>query len=288
MTYAVLGVTGNTGRVVAETLLDAGRAVRVVVRERSKAAAFEARGADVAVADLQDKAALTRAFTGVDGAYALIPPSFAPEFSAYQHATADVIRQAAKDSNLAHLVLLSSIGAQHAAGNGPIAGIHYAEQHLSNLPSTRFSFLRAAYFMENFSTSLGLLDQGILPSFLPAAFEFNMVAARDIGAAAASLLLEGTAKTQVIDIAGQRASFGKAADILSRLVGKPIAVREAPLDAVVPTMKSFGMPTELAGLYRELFEGMLSGHVAYESGFRRAQAPTTLDTVLAKLLGLND
>lgn len=284
MAYAVLGVTGNTGRVVAETLLSQGHAVRVVVRDGGKASAFEAKGAEVAVANLSDVGALTKAFEGVEGAYALIPPSFAPEFRAYQHASADALRQAAQDSKLPHMVLLSSIGAQHPSGTGPIAGLHYAEQHLGNLTSTRFTFLRAAYFMENFATALGALPNGILPSFIPADFEFDMVATKDIGNAAAALLLERHVGNQVVDIAGQRGSFATAAQIFSRLLNKPISVAETPLDAVVPTFKSFGMPDELAGLYREMFEAMLSRQLSFESGFRRAPAPTPLEEVLAKLL----
>lgn len=284
MTYAVLGVTGNTGKVVAETLLGQGHAVRVVVRDRAKAAAFEAKGAEVAVADVLDARALTQAFKGVDGAYALIPPSFNPEFVAYQHAAADALRDAAKDAELRHLVLLSSVGAQHPYGTGPIAGLHYAEQHLGSLQSTRFSFLRAAYFMENFKASLGMLDSGILPSFLPAQFELEMVATKDIGAAAAELLQKGTSRNQIVDITGERRSFAHAAESLSRILGKTITVSEAPLDAVVPTFKSFGMPDELAGLYREMYEGVLSGHIAFEPGFPRAPAPTTLETVLKQLV----
>jgi uncharacterized protein YbjT (DUF2867 family) len=284
MTYAVLGVSGNTGRSVADALLDQGHAVRVVVRDRAKAQRFEALGAEVAVADLMNATTLAEAFRGVDGAYALIPSSFTPDFTAYQHAAADVIRQAAKEAQLPHLVFLSSVGAQHPTGTGPIAGLHYAEKHLGNLSSTRCSFLRAAYFMENFATALGMLDQGIIPSFIPAHFEFGMVATKDIGAAAAALLVQGAEQTQVVDIVGPRGSFAQAAEVLSRLLGRAITVAEAPLDAVVPTFKSFGMPTELAGLYREMFEGMLSGKIDFETGHRRAPATTPLEVVLKELL----
>ena len=49
MLFAVAGVTGNTGKVVADTLLSQGHAVRVIVRDAAKAEAFVARGATVAV-----------------------------------------------------------------------------------------------------------------------------------------------------------------------------------------------------------------------------------------------
>ena len=85
MTFVVAGVSGNTGKVVAESLLARGKQVRVVVREEGKAAALRAKGADVAVADLSDAAALGQALAGAEGAYVLVPPTItAPDFGAYQ------------------------------------------------------------------------------------------------------------------------------------------------------------------------------------------------------------
>lgn len=283
MTYAVLGVSGHTGKVVAETLLDQGKKVRVVVRDRAKGAAFAARGAEVAVADVGDASALAAAFRGAEGAYALIPPSFTPKFRAYQNATADALTAAAKESKVPHLVLLSSIGAQHPGGNGPIAGVHYAEQQLRQLEHTRSTFLRAAYFIENLASSLGALQGGVLPSFFPADFSFDMIATADIGTAAASLLLEGAKQTQVVELAGPRASHADVARAFSKLLGKPITVAEAPVESAAETLRGFGFPEELAGLYQEMIAGIRSGHVSFD-GQRRLQGKTELETVLRGLL----
>jgi hypothetical protein len=38
-------------------------------------------------------------------------------------------------------------------------------------------------------------------------------------------------------------------------------------------------------MYRELTEGLLSGHVAFEGGHRTARGKTKVDTVLKALLG---
>ena len=85
MSIVVAGVSGNTGKIVAESLLQQKRAVKVVVRDPAKGEPWKAKGAEVAVADLGDAAALGRALKGADGAYLLIPPTFAaPDFAAYQ------------------------------------------------------------------------------------------------------------------------------------------------------------------------------------------------------------
>ena len=112
MTYVVAGVSGHTGAVVADTLLAQGQPVRVIVRDRAKGERFAARGAEVAVADLADAAALGRAFAGAKGAWMLVPPNMAiADFRGYQREIVASIAKAAESSKLPHLVLLSSIGA---------------------------------------------------------------------------------------------------------------------------------------------------------------------------------
>ena len=62
--FVVVGATGNTGAAVAETLLDRKQPVRIVVRSADKGAAWKAKGAEVAVASLDDVPALTKALRG--------------------------------------------------------------------------------------------------------------------------------------------------------------------------------------------------------------------------------
>src|SRR5690242_5498306 len=74
--FVIAGVTGHVGSVVASTLLDGGRKVRVIVRDQKKGQAWQRRGAEVAVADLADAAALEQALAGAEGVFALVPPDF--------------------------------------------------------------------------------------------------------------------------------------------------------------------------------------------------------------------
>jgi uncharacterized protein YbjT (DUF2867 family) len=285
MTYAVAGVTGNTGRVVAETLLSQGKSVRVVVRDPKKGEAWRARGAEVAVADLGDTASLTKALEGAEGAYLLIPPNMAaPSFRAYQDATAGALVRAVRASLVPHVVLLSSVGAQHASGTGPIAALHHLENELSALEATRCSFLRAGYFIENLAGSLGMLAEGALPSFFPADFGIDFVATKDIGKLAAQLLVEGTEATQIVELAGPKQSMNDAARALAAITGKPVAVKVLPLDAMVPTLTSMGLSGEVAEMYREMTDGILRGHVAFEGGRRRVVGTTTLEEVLRPIV----
>jgi uncharacterized protein YbjT (DUF2867 family) len=77
--FVVLGVSGNTGSVVAQNLLDRGQPVRVIVRSEEKGTIWKEKGAEVAVADIMDIAAMTNALFGADGAYFLLPPDLENE-----------------------------------------------------------------------------------------------------------------------------------------------------------------------------------------------------------------
>ena len=74
--FVVVGATGNTGSAVVETLLSRKQPVRIVARSADKGAAWKAKGAEIAVASLDDVSALTKAFEGAKGFYLLVPPNY--------------------------------------------------------------------------------------------------------------------------------------------------------------------------------------------------------------------
>src|SRR5580704_4155625 len=174
--YVVAGVTGKTGRVVAETLLAQKQPVRALVRDEAKGAAWKKRGAEVVVAELDDAAALGRALAGVTGAYLLLPAQYGSTDARADGAKrARAIVQAIESSGVAHVVLLSAVGAQHAGGTGPVGPLPDAEVALSHVKAAVTS-VRAAYFMENWGDSLSALATGALLTFLAAGHAVPMVA----------------------------------------------------------------------------------------------------------------
>src|ERR1700733_7975990 len=77
--FAITGITGQVGGAIAHALLSAGHTVRAVVRDKAKATPWAERGAEIAIADFGDVAALTRAFSGTEGVFVMVPPNFAPD-----------------------------------------------------------------------------------------------------------------------------------------------------------------------------------------------------------------
>ncbi|MEO7091619.1 MAG: NmrA family NAD(P)-binding protein, partial [Polyangiales bacterium] len=226
-----------------------------------------------AIASLDDTAAVTKALTGVAGAYLLLPPDTTTPTPIENNAKLSAsLAQAIRASAVPHVVLLSSVGAQHATGNGPIKALHQAERDFA-ATGAALTAIRAAYFQENWGASLGMLAQGVLPTFVPSTVSYPQVATADIGRTIAGALVEGgtPGKTQIIELAGPRDYTGAdIAAILAKLTGKPVAVQDAPLDAVVPMFTSFGLSATVADLYREMYEGIASGRVAYEGGSARS------------------
>jgi uncharacterized protein YbjT (DUF2867 family) len=280
--YVVTGATGNTGSVVAGRLLAAGKKVRIVVRDLKKAASLADRGAEVVVADLHDESAFGAPVRDAEGVYLLSPPDLgAKSFILERKQLTERIVRVLRSSNVKHVVLLSSIAAQHEKGTGPIVSLHNVEEQLraASIPST---FVRAAYFMENWLAVLGAAkSDGVLPSFLPAALRIPMVATRDIGETAARALLEGPRGTRIIELAGPvDATPEDVASVIGKILGRPVKVTQAPLDAVVPTFKSFGASDDIAALFREMYAGVANGQVAWEGKGESARGKTTLEEEL--------
>lgn len=286
--YAIAGVSGNTGSVVADTLLAQGKPVRAIVRDAAKGEPWRAKGAEVAIASLDDAAALTRALTGVEGAYLLIPPHLTtpdPLENAARYTRAYVA--AIKAANVPHVVLLSSVGAQHSDGTGPIRYLHAAERELATTGAA-LTAVRAAYFQENWGGSLGTLATGTVYTFVPTELPFAQVATPDIGRTAALALVEGPrGKTQVIELAGPAEVSGKDVEAALRAItGTPINVVAAPLDAAVPTLTGVGMSAALAELFRELYAGVISGRVDFAGGdARKVRGTVTIEQTLRRLIG---
>jgi uncharacterized protein YbjT (DUF2867 family) len=285
--FAIAGVSGHTGKVVAETLLAQKKPVRVIVRDAAKGEDWRRRGAEVAVAELEDAEALTRALRGADAAYLLLPPMMGSTDMRGDNARKiAAITKAVDAAGVGHVVFLSSIASQHDAGTGPILSTHDAEVALAKTRAA-VTFLRAPYFMENLGTSLYALGNGELPGFLRLDRAFPMAATQDIGTTAARLLLEGGHGHSVVELHGPRDySMNDVAAELSKITGKTVIAKQGPEDAMIPALTAAGLNAHWAGLYKEMTHGLNTGHVAFEGGkVRTAKGSTEVGVVLRQLIG---
>src|ERR1700675_3931870 len=72
--YAITGITGKVGGVLARSLLAAQLTVRAAVRDEAKAGEGRAEGCEVALPEMDVAVSLASAFGGAEGV-CLLPPS---------------------------------------------------------------------------------------------------------------------------------------------------------------------------------------------------------------------
>ena len=283
--YAITGITGQVGSAVAHALLAQGHAVRAVVRSPEKADAWKARGCEIAIADINDVAALTEAFRGVEGVFVLLPPIFDPSpgftegkaMLASLHGALDLARPP-------RIVCLSTIGAQATQPN-LLNVLGMMETCFAELASP-VTFLRAGWFMENALWDVpAARDEGMLRSFLqPLDKPVPMVATRDVGVFAAELLLQTWSGTRVVELEGpQRIAPNQLAAAFAKALGHPVKAEVVPRDTWIDLFTRQGMknPTPRA----QMIDGFNEGWIRFASDDANVRkGSTTLDAVMAELI----
>lgn len=286
--YVVLGVTGHTGAAAAATLIEHGVSVRVVVRNASKGESWAQRGAEVAVADVNDVGAMTEAFSGAKGAYVLNPPAYdKDDLSAVAETVGAALQQAAQNAGLSKLVLLSSVGGHLPEGTGNIHTNWILEQILGRL-DLPLTFVRAAYFMENWA---GVADvaarDGVLPSFLsPLDRAIPMVAAADIGRVCAESLLETWSGIRTIELEGpQSYSPNDVAAAFAKALGRPVQAVEVPESDWANVLAQFGNSPGAVTTWIEMLRAFNTGYLTFEGkGTTQVKGRVTLEDAIASLV----
>lgn len=274
--YVITGATGRTGRATALRLLELGRAVRVVGRDERKLRDLAERGAEVREADQSDAAALAAAFDGAEAAYLVIQPNYIPDhpdFAAFQDRAAAAITEAVDRSGLPRAVALSSWGAQHPEGTGPVAGLHRFEESLSAVPVPALVLLRAGYFMENL---LDHVDSVRTRRRIIAPFDrevpLPLVTTNDVGNAAADELARTSRGTRIRELQGERhRGMSEVAEVIGAEIGAPVDYETCDVADFEAELRRTGVTEGVARMMAEVPRAVNSGHL-------RTVQPRTPDT----------
>jgi uncharacterized protein YbjT (DUF2867 family) len=286
--YVITGATGNTGRVVAEQLLAAGKKVRAVGRNTEKLRALAAQGAEPFVADIADAASLTRAFAGCEGAYLMIPPNpSSPDPLAYRKQVSDALIAALAKTQVKRAVTLSSVGADKTEGTGPVVGLHELEEKLNRVAGLNVLHLRPGYFMENTLAQVGIIQAiGTTAGPLRPDLKVPMIATHDIGAAAADALLRADySGHQARELLGQRdLTMIEVAVIVGKAIGKvDLGYVQLPDPQVRESLVQIGMSEQVAQLLLEMAGAMNAGHMRpLEPRTAANSTPTSYESFVSK------
>jgi uncharacterized protein YbjT (DUF2867 family) len=236
---------------------------------------------------LTDAAAVTKAFSGAKAVYALIPPNIgATDPRAFQERISDAVTAAIQKNGVKYAVMLSSVGADKSDGTGPVVGLHNFEQKLDAVSGLNAIFLRAGYFMENLLPQVGIIQSlGNMAGPVRADLPLPMIANRDIGAAAAKILLnlDFTGKRTRELLGARDMTYLEAARIIGAAIAKPsLTYFQAPDEQLKPALMGMGMSPKMADLLLEMAGAMNRGYMkALEPRSPENTTPTTFETFVA-------
>jgi len=276
MKITLTGSLGNIGKPLAKLLIAAGHQVTVVSSKADKTAEIEALGAKAAIGSIADADFLTKAFTGADVVYTMVPPSFSEaDNRKYVSNTAKNYAEAINKAGITRVVNLSSIGAHIDGGTGQISGNHDAEIILNGLENVAVKHVRAGFFYVNFFSNIGMIKQaGIMGSNYDASTRLIMVHPNDIAAAIAHELQEPFTGKSVRYITSDERTMGEIASILGNAIGKPdLKWVEFTDEQALNGMLQAGLPPEPAKNFVEMGTAVRSG-ILWEDYDAKNNKPT--------------
>ncbi|AGP60494.1 hypothetical protein [Streptomyces rapamycinicus] len=200
----------------------------------------------------------------------------------FQDAVAASLTRAVTESGVTRVVGLSSWGAQHAEGTGPVAGLHRFERLLSAAPGVDTLWLRAGYFMEN------LLDHADtarehrrISAPLDPDLPLPFVTTRDIGTRAAEELVTGAfSGTEVLELQGGReASMREVTEVIANAVGAhDLVYAQLSLDAFRAELRGNGVSPNVERMMAEVGTSLNSRHTRMrQPRTARTSTPTSIE-----------
>ena len=258
--FLVMGITGKVGGATAEHLLAHGKEVRALVRNRKKASSWANQGVELVDGDWNDSAAIERALKDVEGAFVMLPAVWAPspDFKEAKSVIANYVAALTR-APPPRVVALSSMGANRTSGLGMITALSLLEQGFRDLASP-IAFVRAGGFFENFLYGLHVAQDGTLPVYYnPTNRKSTMVAANDIGAEVATLLIGAAWSGRRIVELGSMVSVDEVAAQLGEVMQRDVKAFTVPRAGWPAAFEQFGIPKGQTGPAEAMFEAVNAG-----------------------------
>jgi uncharacterized protein YbjT (DUF2867 family) len=263
MKYTLIGSLGNITKPLAEKLIANGHDVTIISNSKDRRQAITALGAKAAIGSVEDVAFLTKAFTGVDAIYTMVPPIWdAKDWKGYIHGIGRNFAAAIRSSGVKKVVNLSSVGAHMPEGCGPVSGLHWVEQELNALSNVDIKHLRPAFFYPNLLTYIGMIKHaGFIGNNYGGDTPLPLTHPNDIaGVAAEELSKPSFTGKSIRYIASDEQTSKQIAAVLGAAIGKPDLpyVEFKDEDALKGAVQA-GLTEEVARNYTEMGVAIRTG-----------------------------
>ncbi|MDN5874272.1 MAG: SDR family oxidoreductase [Sinobacteraceae bacterium] len=235
MTILITGATGQVGGEAARTLAAKGKQVRALVRDPARATGLD--GIELVQGDFGDDASMARALDGIESV--LLTGRDSPDTVALQ---SNVLKNI-WESKVRHVVKLSAIGAKRES---PIELMrdHFAVDEKLRAGPTDWTLLQPHLYMQNLTRAAATARKEGKLSAPMADIHIPLVDTRDIGAAAAAVLLDPSAHAgQTYQLTGPETySYDDVAQALSNILGRPVTYKSISSDDFESGLKAAGIP----------------------------------------------
>ncbi len=251
----VTGAPGNVGTPLVRELLRLGASVRIAAWDVPAARSEFGDAVDVVPFDFRDPATFA-AFDAVERMFLLRPPAIADVDGVIVPAL-----RAAAERGVRHVVFLSIQGAER----NRIVPHRKIEDRLRS-SGMAWTFVRAAYFMQNLSTTHASEVRELDEIWVPAGRNSRTahVDARDVAAVAARALVEDGHEGMAYTPTGAAAlTYDEIATILTAELGRPIRYADPSLLAFWRRLRhratSRAMVGVMLGIYTAARLGLAAG-----------------------------
>jgi uncharacterized protein YbjT (DUF2867 family) len=251
-TILVTGATGTVGSEIVRQLSAKGETIKAAVRSANDNTFENLNRVQVLELDYNKPDTLAAAFKGVHKLFLLTPFQ-----SNMVDLTSNLVSEA-KKAKVKYIVKQSVMGADAEPAITP-GRLHRQAEIIIEESGIPFTFLRPNFFMQNFVNfySHSIKSQGAF--YVPAGEgEVSFVDVRDIAAVAVQSLIttnESQHTRRAYDITGGEAlSYGQAAEIISKEIGKKVNYVNIPSEDARKGMKDTGMDEWTINSMIELFE----------------------------------
>ncbi|MFI5937007.1 NAD(P)H-binding protein [Actinoplanes sp. NPDC051494] len=228
--------TSNIGRQVVQNLLAADAPVRVVVRDPATLAPAVAERVEVVQGSHADPAVVAEAFAGAGAVFWLVPADpHAPSVDTAYSGFAKAGIEAFTAQGVGRVVGVSALGrGTPVAGQAGYVTATLAMDALIAATGVPYRALANPSFMDNTLRQVGAIrNQGVLYGPTRPDLPVPLVATRDIAAAAARLLLDGTwTGFEEVPLLGPGdLTHDEMAAIIADVLGKPVRYQQTTPEA---------------------------------------------------------
>lgn len=242
--------TGDIGRQVVDRILDAGEAVRVIVRDPARLPEHVRAHVDVVRGSHADADTITKALDGADRMFWLVPPAGFRDAGDAEHYYLEFTRHAVQEAARrdVRMVNVTSLGRGYP-GEAGLLSAALAMDEMIEAGGVPHRALALPFFMENLLRQApAIKERGTISMANAADQPLPTVATRDVADAAAAVLLDTswTGQARLPLVSPDNLTPDAMVEVISETLGRTVHYRQVPLADFQATLVQRGASPALA------------------------------------------